>query len=351
MQSPNETDFDRLKQSWLIEYINPMEKRLGKSFFQSLPQRPGVYLFLDTEDRILYIGKSKNLSQRLKSYRHARPDNVSKKVIRLIEKTWKVAWEETKTHQSAVLRENKLLRTHKPPFNVANTHTETYCFIGFQISARRLILRLDQEYTLPADPSPQLEYYGAFKNRALARNAYGALLRATSYLTQHPTHARSPHLLKKPYPSPFSVEFNQSLYLKDIKEIEFRLRLFLNGESMDLLEYYSQKALGLSLDEIDHLEKVPNFDSRIILDDIRSLAHFYEVGPSRNQLLLKTKKGNSKKKKGSPQIAHDEIDDLLTLHTFQKDSRSKKKEPPSRKKVAPNISAKEELLKSSPPPP
>ena len=51
----------------------PLVERLGKEFFREDPPVPGVYLMRDATGHVLYVGKAKNLRQRLRSYRVANP--------------------------------------------------------------------------------------------------------------------------------------------------------------------------------------------------------------------------------------------------------------------------------------
>jgi excinuclease UvrABC nuclease subunit len=109
-----------MRQEWLLPYENPLAKRFDSAFFRAIPRAPGVYFLRGELDEVLYVGKAKDLRARLRSYRQARPDQVSRKVIRLIRIVRKIEWEECGTEKDALLRENRLLRELKPPFNVVN---------------------------------------------------------------------------------------------------------------------------------------------------------------------------------------------------------------------------------------
>ncbi len=77
------------------------------------PDRPGVYFFKDRQNKILYIGKAKNLKSRLKYY--LKPTNL--KVQSLIKAASKLEWLITDSEAEAILKESELIKTYDPPFN------------------------------------------------------------------------------------------------------------------------------------------------------------------------------------------------------------------------------------------
>src|SRR4051812_25557289 len=105
----------------LLPYQNPLTARVGREFFAALPRTPGVYVMYGLSNHVIYVGKAKNLRARLASYRRARPHQVSRKVIRLIHVIDEIRYETCESEAHALLRENELLRLHRPLFNVVNT--------------------------------------------------------------------------------------------------------------------------------------------------------------------------------------------------------------------------------------
>lgn len=82
----------------------------------SLPSSPGVYWFLDADANVLYVGKAKNLSHRLKSY--ARLNHLLPKTRQLIEKANSVKYQILDSELQALLIEAELIRLHQPPYNI-----------------------------------------------------------------------------------------------------------------------------------------------------------------------------------------------------------------------------------------
>src|SRR4051794_33308133 len=118
------------QQLQLLEVPKPLVGRFGEDFFRAAPRCPGVYIMTGPNERVLYIGQSKNLRVRLASYKNARPDRASRKTIRLVRQVQSIVWETCQDPEAAQLRENELLRLHRPKFNKVNTYPKAYTFIS-----------------------------------------------------------------------------------------------------------------------------------------------------------------------------------------------------------------------------
>lgn len=161
----------------------PLVDRLGADFFRNVPSLPGIYRMTDANGQLIYVGKAKDLRARLASYR--RTKGQSRKTIRLIHAARSVTWEACETEAAALLRENELLRTHRPRFNRAGTWP-TGWYVTLCAEPARLVIRLHRE---PLDGC-----YGAF--RGAIRPALQALTQL-AWLTLHgtPDPARLPYSL------------------------------------------------------------------------------------------------------------------------------------------------------------
>ena len=83
---------------------------------QFVPRVPGVYGMLDPLGRLIYVGKSKCLRNRLISY--FLPNNEEDKAGRIVESTGAIVWESQPSDFAAWMREQSLIRTLQPRFNV-----------------------------------------------------------------------------------------------------------------------------------------------------------------------------------------------------------------------------------------
>ena len=94
---------------------------------QSLPDSPGVYQYYDKEEKILYVGKAKNLKKRVSSYFNKIHDTAKTNV--LVKKIVTIKHIVVATESDALLLENNLIKTMQPRFNVLLRDDKTYPWI------------------------------------------------------------------------------------------------------------------------------------------------------------------------------------------------------------------------------
>lgn len=82
----------------------------------SLPSSPGVYSFLDEKNKILYVGKAKNLRNRVKSYTKIK--QLDQRILKLVKTAQKLKFQILESELGAVLIEAELIRIHQPVFNI-----------------------------------------------------------------------------------------------------------------------------------------------------------------------------------------------------------------------------------------
>ena len=91
-----------------------------------LPNSPGVYKFLNSENKILYVGKSKNLKNRVKSYFQK---DKNKKIANMIKETTKIDFVLSETEHDALLLENNLIKENKPKYNILLRDDKSFPYI------------------------------------------------------------------------------------------------------------------------------------------------------------------------------------------------------------------------------
>ncbi len=95
---------------------------------KALPRKPGVYQFLDSKNKIIYVGKAKDLKKRVSSY-FTRIHSVSGKVQMLVRKISDIRYIVVSTEQDALLLENNLIKKYRPRYNVALKDDKTFPWI------------------------------------------------------------------------------------------------------------------------------------------------------------------------------------------------------------------------------
>ena len=88
------------------------------------PHAPGVYKMYDTENNLLYVGKARDLSNRLHQYTDISKLELHKQVMRSL--VANVEWETVATESDALLREQELIKTLKPKYNIMLTDGKMY---------------------------------------------------------------------------------------------------------------------------------------------------------------------------------------------------------------------------------
>jgi len=94
---------------------------------KSLPQVAGVYQYFDKSDRVIYVGKAKNLKKRVSSYFNKVHDN--KKTTVLVKNIVRIEHIVVETEMDALLLENNMIKKYQPRFNVLLKDDKTYPWI------------------------------------------------------------------------------------------------------------------------------------------------------------------------------------------------------------------------------
>lgn len=95
-----------------------------RSIVMNMPESPGCYQYLDSENRIIYVGKAKNLKRRVYSY--FSKEHVSGKTRVLVSKIADIRYVVVSSEEDALLLENNLIKKYKPRYNVLLKDDKTY---------------------------------------------------------------------------------------------------------------------------------------------------------------------------------------------------------------------------------
>lgn len=180
-----------------------LPSHLGIESVEQIPARPGIYFFHGLNTHPLYIGKSRNIRQRIAS--HFCQDHTSERGIRLASETRRVTWHETAGEFSALLAEIHAIQTQMPAHNRAlraGQHPVAIRFDPQDPSPRFVRLtgpaclapapvvtddtgssgpakKTKRRSTMPAEPNAGAgDLYGPFSSRAAARSHLQSLATA-----------------------------------------------------------------------------------------------------------------------------------------------------------------------------
>lgn len=199
-----------------------------QGYLKTLDGSPGVYRMLDSESRVLYVGKARNLRARVSNY--ARPSGHSGRIARMISNTASMMFLTTKTETEALLLEQNLIKQLKPKFNVLLRDDKSF---------PNILVTADQDY-------PQIKkhrgakkekgsYYGPFAsagavNRTLNQLQRVFLLRdCSNAMFESRTRPCLQHQIKR-CSAPCVGKISPQEYQKTVQDAQ----KFLSGKSTDI---------------------------------------------------------------------------------------------------------------------
>ena len=133
-----------------------MSKDALKLHVRALPSQPGVYQFYDSQERIIYVGKAKNLKNRVSSYFRSQVD--SRKTQRLVKSISLIKHIVVPTESDALILENNLIKEHQPRYNILLRDDKTYPWICIKKEA------FPRVFTTRKIQKDGSEYFGPFTN-------------------------------------------------------------------------------------------------------------------------------------------------------------------------------------------
>src|SRR5690606_31405774 len=125
---------DQLKASSRLPEVKPRDgigrgrALLDADHLKSLPSKPGCYLMLDANRRVIYVGKAKSLRDRVSSY-YSQPLGYTRKMDGLLESISTIEVEVTGSELEALVLESQLIRRYRPRFNSQQRNAEQYVYI------------------------------------------------------------------------------------------------------------------------------------------------------------------------------------------------------------------------------
>lgn len=138
-----------------------IKKKLA-SDFASLPSSSGIYIFKNSKDDFIYIGKAKVLKQRVSNYFSSSAAKKSKKIVR---RSSRLEYKKTNSELSALILESELIKKYKPPMNTLLKKYPQQYFIKVVLTKDYPNLKSTSIFEFDAN-----DYFGPYSNRETVKN-------------------------------------------------------------------------------------------------------------------------------------------------------------------------------------
>lgn len=205
-----------------------------------VPVNPGVYLLKDHKDKILYVGKAKNLRNRLKTYfqRTESLDARKSSMVKLVRDFFFIV---TKNELEALVLEANLIKQYKPPFNIVLRDDKNYPYLKLTIADKwpgiGVVRKIDRNGSLyfgPYVPSQSMWDALAFIRRNFP-------IRTCKHPLDTPMRPCIDYQMGRCI-GPCTDKLSRDEYMKVVEEV----RLFLSGERKGLIKTLAEKMTTLS---------------------------------------------------------------------------------------------------------
>jgi excinuclease ABC subunit C len=211
-----------------------------------VPSSPGIYIMKSAKEKVLYVGKAKNLRNRLKSYFRS-PSSLDARISRMVDEMTDFDYIVTSTELEALVLEASYIKRLKPKYNIILRDDKNYPFLKLSVNERwpRLeVVRKTEDngslYFGPYVPSGTLREILSFIRRNF-------LLRSCRYNLDKPMRPCVQYQMKRclaPCAAQYRSRSHQEVYNETVREVT----LFLQGEKRELLSYLRNQMKHLSDD-------------------------------------------------------------------------------------------------------
>ncbi len=251
--------------------MEKQESKIRKKFFdkaKELDTSPGVYLMKDDSGQIIYIGKAKNLKNRVSSYFKPSKHDVPRTEL-MVDKVSEFEVILTKTESEALILESTLIKKHKPRYNVRLKDDKSFPYLKIPSSTPKLpFVRLEYQRKVMNDGA---RYFGPFPSSGAVRqvvkffNEYFKLRDCSDMVFKNRARPCILHQMDKclaPCVKGFAkdkknIELYQKLLEKIIKILEGVDKNFssqLRAHMREASENLEFERAAIFRDQIEHLE-------------------------------------------------------------------------------------------------
>src|SRR3990167_8828381 len=214
--------------------IAPIKPNFSE-FVATMPGVPGVYLMKDGREKIIYVGKAKNLKSRVKSYLTNDPTRYQLRF--LMKRVVSIDYLVCQNEKEALLLENSLIKQHKPRYNLQLKDDKSY--VSLKLGMSHPFPRLEVTRHIKKDGAL---YFGPYTSAEACRGTLDLIYRNFKLLTcsDHEIKNRSRPCLEyqiKRCTAPCVGYVDQEAYAFQVTPV----RLLLEGKNNELLQILKQK--------------------------------------------------------------------------------------------------------------
>ena len=136
-----------------------------------IPTRPGVYRFIDSHGRVIYVGKAKSLRPRLNSY-FSSVDQLHPKTYAMVHAAATVQWTVVGSELEAIQLEYTWIKQHTPRFNIMYRDDKSYPYLAVTMNEQ-----VPRVQVMRGDKKPGVKYFGPFHPAKAIRETVDTMLR------------------------------------------------------------------------------------------------------------------------------------------------------------------------------
>ena len=200
----------------------------------SVPDRPGVYLFRDADNRVLYVGKARSVRKRVANY-FGTPSGQEARTQAMVSAARRVEWVVVGGEVQALLLEYSLIQEHKPRYNVRYRDDKSYPYLAVTLKDR-----WPKATVMRGRRRRGVKYYGPYTHAYAIRETVDLLTRVFPMRTCSESLFRECHRLDRPClyfhigrcPGPCVGEVTEDEYRANVEAFQ----AFLEGDADATLE-------------------------------------------------------------------------------------------------------------------
>ncbi len=211
-----------------------------------LPKKPGVYIMRAREGTVIYVGKAKNLADRVKQYfQDSNLYSRGWKLPSLLPLIWKIDYVTTASERDALVLEDKLIKKYQPFFNSLGKDDKHYPYLKLSLGEDFPRLSIARK----KGPGPDV-YFGPYPKSSMVRSLMRFLWKSKyaplrpckwNFSRQKPLDPRHIHTCLYYHTGQCPAPCAGKISYEDYRQIARRMELFLEGDFQEITQKITQQ--------------------------------------------------------------------------------------------------------------